>query len=96
MDSIAKILRTKNKNTPLMKGITAGLVLEYFQKILIDQLGEQAVGQIQAISLKNKMLTIACLNSSAASEVRLREDQLLSLINEKFGNDTVNSFKFML
>lgn len=96
MDQVGKILAKKNKNSPLMRGIQASLAVEFFHELMKNEWGSQIEELARAISLKNKILTIACLNSVMANEIKMREDKFVNLINEKFGIDTVERLKIML
>jgi len=79
-----------------MIGVTAALVIEYFHQLLKQMFDQEILSDIQALHLKDRVLTIACLNSSAANEIKFSEESIISAINEKFGENTVSSFKYML
>ena len=96
MDSLGDILSKQHKNSPLMKSIQAGLVVEFADALFKEQWGAAIAVEAKAVSLKNQVLTVACMNAALASEVRLKQNWLRQQINKEFGKETVTSFKIML
>lgn len=96
MKSIKSILKQNQNKSPLMKGITASLTVEYFQQLLNDEWGAKGQEQARALHLKNNILTIACLNSVIANEIQLKKGFFLDKINMKFGQNTVEQIKIII
>lgn len=76
--------------------IEAALVLKQFEKELNKLMGEEISEKAKAVSLKNQVLTVAVLSSAMASEVKLREAELIESINRFFEREVVKSLRFIV
>ena len=92
--SLKKVLTQKYRHSPLMKGVTAALVCEEFSASIKRRWGEEVARHCQPKYLQDKILTIQCSSTVLAQEVRLREEEIIQEINEKFGSQTVRSLRF--
>lgn len=95
MQSLGNILNFKAKRSAVMKGVLGALAVETADKILIGIFGEKAKESCRTTYLKNRVLTIACLSSVMAQEIRLRECQIIKAINEKLGSREVEKIKYL-
>lgn len=95
MDQFAKVLQSRFKKSAMAKSIQAALVVEFFQKVVKELWGKQVEEQVQALHLKRQVLTIACINSIVAQEVKFKQAEIISKINQEFGKDTALSLKIM-
>ncbi len=95
MQSISALIQKKQNLSPLWKGVEASLIVEKANEILIDFLGAEAQNQARAVYYKNKVLTLACLSSVCAQEIRLSEKQIREKINQIFGSDTVEKLRYL-
>ena len=89
MKSIASILGNRTNASPLVKQITAALTIETANDILEKIFGTDIKEMAQAVYVKQKILTIACLGSTVAQEIKLHEEVLLKEIVGKVGPGTV-------
>ncbi|HCC23815.1 TPA: hypothetical protein DF272_06605 [Candidatus Falkowbacteria bacterium] len=96
MQSFADILSKHVKKTGLIKSIEAAMVVEFVNDWFVSEWGEEMKAEARAMSLRSNLLTIACLSSVAVNEIKLREDKLISAVNEKFGEFAVRQIKYML
>ena len=96
MESLKQIFSIKKKRSPLMRGIEAAQVIEFLQKLLIEKWGGGIMQDVKILHLKNRVITIACLNSSVANEIRFQEKRLIDEIGRRFTPETVSQFKYML
>lgn len=76
--------------------IEAALVLKQFEKELKKLMGEEIGEKVKAVSLKNQSLTVAVLSSVMASEIKLREPDIIEAINRFFDREVVKSLRFIL
>ena len=79
-----------------MRGIEAAQVIDFLQKLLIEKWGGGILQDVKILHLKNQIVTIACLNSSVANEIRFQEVKFIDEINRHFAPETVLQFKYML
>ena len=92
---INKILNKKFQGTNLSKQISAVFVCEEFDKIMLNIWGDKIKDQAQTIYLKNNVLTVACLSSIIAQELKIREQQLLEQMSKKFGQGVVEELRLL-
>lgn len=96
LSSIGDVLGAKDQKSSLMKGIKASMVVEEANKMMSDLWGESVATQAQAISFKNKCVSVACLNGAIANEIKLYQNTVLQAVNKKFGAGTADTLKIML
>lgn len=95
MESLGKILGNKNLNTPLIKGLRASEVIAAAESILVKFFGDPIKTHASPAYYKNHTLTIACLSSTVAQEIRLHENALIAAINEKVPNVEVSKIRYL-
>lgn len=96
MDKFGFLLSKWQKKSPLMKGVISSLVIEYFHELMKEKWGDKIEEQARALHVKNNILTVACISSVIASEIRLNETDFINRINQKFGIEIVKKIKYML
>jgi len=95
-EPLGKILNKSTKRYSFSKGVKAVLVIDQFHKIIKDTWGENILEQVRALHLKDKKITIACMNSVAAQEIRLRESEILEKLNQELGKGVVEKLRYQL
>ncbi len=96
MQSLAEIFQRKSNRSPLIRGINAAMAVEKANRVLADFFGEKIIDTTRAVYLKNHTLTIACLSSVAAQEMRLHEVNIIAEINRKIGKEEVQKIRFLV
>lgn len=92
---ISKIINRRLAQSPINKKITAALVCDEFDNLIVKLLGEKIKNMAQAMHLKHKVLTIACLSPVVAQELKMRETELVDKINQKIGQQTVERLRLL-
>ncbi len=92
---LSQVLNKRFKDSSLGKNVQATLVCEEFNKIIKNICGENITNKAQALYVKNKMLTVACLSSTVASEIKMRQDQIISKLEDKFGKGVVEDIRIV-
>lgn len=92
---INQIISNKFSNNPLAKKVTASLVCEEFNKLIVTIWGKKIENNAQAIYLKDKILTIAALSPVVAQELKIREGELLNRLADKFGQGVVDRLRLL-
>ncbi|MFH1789469.1 MAG: DciA family protein [bacterium] len=95
MKSINSIINAKQKISPIWRGVSAALVVDSANIILKRYFGSEITKRISAVHFKNQTLTLACLSSTSAQEIRLRETKILNELNEKFGLNTIKKITYL-
>ena len=93
--NISDILSKRINKPGLAKQITAALVCEEFDKLIFSTWGDKIKDMAQTMYLKDNILTVACLSSTIAQELKLREGELIKQINDKFGHDVVERLRLL-
>ena len=70
----------------LAKQVTAALVCDEFDKIILEKWGSKIKNKTKALYFKDNTLTIASLSSVMAQEIKLHENEILKELNLKFPN----------
>ncbi len=95
MDSIKNLLQNSNLSTPVLRGVRAAEVLEIAEKVLINEFGPTVDEFVKPAYFRRDCLTIACLSSTAAQELKLRETVILEQINANLKGARVVRLKYM-
>jgi len=83
MLSLGKILKDSPNRSPFVKGVQAAMLVEVANNIISEFWGEAGVKYARALYVKNKILTVACLSSAMAQEIKLREAEFIGRLNAK-------------
>ncbi|NQU83302.1 MAG: DUF721 domain-containing protein [Parcubacteria group bacterium] len=73
--------------------IEATLILEEFEKIVINILGEKFRGVYESISFKDGTLMVKCESSVAAQELRINEARIICELNKILKNKTAHEIR---
>lgn len=66
------------------RGVTAAMAVERAGAISREFFGSDITDVIRPVSLRNRILTFACIDSSAASSIGMYEEMILAYVNEGF------------
>lgn len=95
LTDISAILNSRLEKTGLQPKIQAALVCDKFNQLTMEIWGPKVENQIRAMYVKDKILTVACLSSVLANEVRLKESRLSKMVNEHFGQPIVDRIRIL-
>ena len=95
MNLFCDILKNRNLNSPLVRGVRASQIIEAAEKILISRFGEGIKTAAAPAYFKNQTLTIACLSSTAAGEIKLYENSIIEEINKEVPGDQVTKIRYL-
>lgn len=95
MQPLASIIKARSSQSPLMRGVLASLIVEKANGALIELLGEKSVDCARAVYFKNHILTVACLSSVAAQEIKLYEAKIIDEINRQVGRAMVAKIRYL-
>ncbi len=93
--TLRSLLPKAIKKAGLARQVEAGLVCQEFDELAKD-IFKEISSQAKAIYFKDKILTIAVLNSVLAQEIKLRERYFIDKLNDKRGWDTVLGLRFLM
>lgn len=95
MKSLGDLLKKNAGTSPVWRKVQAAMVVEEANDVLSKLFGEESKKYARAMYVKEKNLAIACLSSVIAQEIRLNQVKIISLINTKFGKNTVEKIKYL-
>ncbi len=96
MQSLGNLLRLKTEQSPLLRSVNAAMIVEIANQILPELIGVKAAENAQVVFFKDRTLTLACLSSVIAQEIKLYEEQYIALLNKKCGQNIVDKIKYLL
>lgn len=69
------------QNAGIASKVASAVVLDRFNNVIIEIFGRSILKKIRPLYLKDQILTVACLNSVVAQELRFREEEILIRLN---------------
>lgn len=81
--------------TGVRRRVETTVILDKFNELCYKKVGDENKGKVKAVYIKNKILTVACLNSVLAQEIQFNVHVFIKEINEEFG-DVVERVRFLL
>lgn len=84
------------KTAGLKPKIEAAMICNKFNELAVSVWGEKVRHRIRAMYIKDKILTVACLSSVLAQEVRLKELNLTRKINANFQAEVVDKIRILV
>jgi predicted nucleic acid-binding Zn ribbon protein len=92
-----KNLLPKSINRAKIGGrVEIAMILEEFEKVVKEVLGERAAQKSKPLYLKGKIITVAVLSSVLAQEFRLNEGKIIKKLNDKFGREVAEGLKYLV
>lgn len=95
MKSLGEILKKQMGQHSIGRHITASLVVETANKVLADSFGQNSRRFAQAVYFKDRAISITCLSSVMAQEIKLNEKKILLILNQKLGAPTVEKIRYL-
>ncbi len=74
--------------------VDASLALEVAQKIFEEFFGHDSAKSMKPLYVKRGVLTVSCVSSVAAQELKLREREILKKLKERTGTSLVERLRF--
>lgn len=96
LQALSKILEQKSSANPMLRGVNAAMVVEVANKALVDIFGKSITDTAQAVFLRQEILTIACLSSTAAQEIRLHEAELVDRIHQETVTSVIKKVRYLM
>lgn len=93
--AVSEIINKKFGRSNFSKNVTAALVCEGFDKILIEMWSEKMENLAKAMYLKEKVLFVACLAPTVAQEIKMREREIIRRMEIKFGVEVVRGIRLI-
>ncbi|MBI4262249.1 DUF721 domain-containing protein [Candidatus Uhrbacteria bacterium] len=93
---IKSILPGSADRSGMKDEIEAQLVLDSFLVAVRRELGDRVADKLKPLYVKNGTLTVSCLSSVLASELKLKEKRIIERVNTLQKKDVVQRLRFFL
>ncbi len=84
-----------NLNSKLKKQVEAGSAVAFAEQVFLALFGEEGAKQVKPLFLKNRTLTVTCVSSVIAQEIRLNQAAIVQQINDKMGKNEVDRIRYL-
>lgn len=95
MKSLADILKYKGRSSPFIKGVLSAALVDNANIFIEKNWGDGGKKLAQAIYVKEGVLVIACLSSIMAQEIKLKERELLSHLNQNYSDIPIKKIRYL-
>lgn len=96
MKSLGEILKKQMKQQVQgWKHVEAAIVVEKTNEVLREFFGPESTRFAQAVYFKDRTISITCLSSVMAQEIKLNERKIILSINNKLGGQTVEKIRYL-
>ena len=95
MKSLGEILKRQMPQTVGWKHVEATIVVEKTNDVLQEFFGIESKRFAQAVYFKDRTISITCLSSVMAQEIKLNEKKIILAINNKLGGQTVEKIRYL-
>ncbi len=97
MQSLGQILnkQMKQSSNAGWKHVEATMVVEKTNDVLQELFGVASKRFAQAVYFKERTITITCLSSVMAQEIKLNEKQLIEKVNSKLGSIEIGRVRYI-
>lgn len=95
MQSLKSLFGQAPKASHFMRQVNTAMALEAVNNYLTEKWGATMLDKARAIHIRNGILTIACLSSVAAQEIRMNEQVVIRVANGKDPNLQVKKVKYL-
>lgn len=82
--ALNQLLKRALVRAGIQRGVTAAMAVGRAEEIVKEFFGQDITDVIRPLSLRNRTLTFACIDSSAASSIGMYEDMIVHYVNEGF------------
>jgi len=95
MKALKNILKKQFSTSPLLKKINLSLILKFSNDLLEDQFKFDTKIQVRAMQIKDKTLMVACLDENILSELKSKENNIIDIINNHFGEKIIENIRYL-
>lgn len=92
--SLKKLVDDSVQRAGIKDDVDASLLLAAAQKIFADLFGADTAAAMKPLYVKRGVLTVSCVSSVAAQELKLREREILDRLAKAGGKGIVNRLRF--
>ena len=83
------------KKAPIAKQVQAAKVIEVATQVITSVLPAEMSDHARPLFLKNRTLTVSCVSSAVAQEVRLHQSEIVKKINDGLGESALDRIRYL-
>ena len=91
-----KLLDKTIKKSGISEKVQAALLLDEFDGIVKEIFGHKITNKVKPLYVKNKILTIACLSSIVAQEIKFKEERIVDELNKKATSHSIDRLRYIV
>jgi predicted nucleic acid-binding Zn ribbon protein len=95
MKSFGDILNNQSFNSSVLRTVQAAVVIQAAETVFKQFFGEAILDYAKPAYIQNKVLIVACLSSSAAQEIRLKEQDIIAYIKQKVPTVQLEKIRYL-
>jgi len=95
MESIKNLLGKSLRRANISHQVELALALEEFSKIVSQEFEGAAKDRVQALYIRDGVITVACLSAPLAQELKFRERIILDKLN-KVTNSDIKKIRYLV
>ncbi len=96
MHSLKDLIPKSINKAGIAGSVEAAVVCEKFGEVIKETFGQAWQQNCKPLYIKNRTITVACLNNVVAQEVKLREKGLLESLEKKLEKKLVERIRFVI
>ena len=94
-EGLSNLIDDSIKRAGISRQVESSLIVEEANKIILKLFGPKKAEKIRAAWVKDKVLIIACITSSASQEANLFERAIINNINNAFEKEVVCEIRYI-
>ena len=96
MEPIKNLISHSVQRAGIGKQIQASHVVETSETVLREVFGKDSEKEVRPLYFKNRTLTVSCISSAFAQEIKLHEGTIVGHINDVLGSPVVERIRYLL
>lgn len=92
-DALKKRMAT---DVPLKTQVEMGTLLTLATKVLHEFIGPENAASVKPLFIKNRTLTITCVNSALSQEIHLNQAKIVEKVNQAAGENVLDRIRYLL
>lgn len=94
---LGDILKKNIQQAGISEQVGASVVLEKFMKIASEMWPNEDIQKgVKPLYVKSRTLTVACLSSVLAQDIKLKERTIIEKLNKEMGESLVDRIRYLL
>lgn len=89
------LVRGTEKSQHVKKNDVDNQLIQFVNLVMEELFGAEGAKLCKPLFLKNRTVTVTCMNSTIAQEIRLHQQEMVDKINLKLGKKEVDRIRYL-